>query len=131
MAIRTGATGGLTFRGQVVSRCRGWELSINKDALEDTCLGTFDREYIEGLRGATGSTTILYDPDDSVAVPLLNRILQNEEDPDAVGLVLNTPTNQKLDVAVLITSQSTPMQVGEIVAVAISFQVTGPIVGSY
>ena len=131
MAVRTGANGALTFRGQVVNRCRGWDLNIQRDAIEDTCLGTFDRTYVEGLRGATGSTAILYDPDDPAAVALLNRILQDGGAADDVGLVLNTLTNQKLEVAVLITGQDTPMNVGDVVAVSVNFQVTGPIGGSY
>ena len=127
----TGANGALTFRGQTVSRCRSWSLNIQKDALEDTCLGTFDRTFIEGLRGATGSAVILYDPDSPTVPPLLNRILQNNGAAEDVGLVLNTLTNQKLEASVIITGQSTPMETGGVVAVSITFQITGPIGGGY
>jgi hypothetical protein len=131
MAVLTGATGALTRNGQTFSRCRSWSLDVTKDALEDTCLGVYDRTYIEGLRGATGSAVVLYDPDDAVAVSLFNRILTNESYVDTIGFVLSTRTNKKLECNALITSQSTPMSVGEAVAVSISFQVTGPINGAY
>jgi hypothetical protein len=104
---------------------------VTKDALEDTCLGVYDRTYIEGLRGATGSAVILYDPDDAAAVSLFNRILDDSGTADPIGFVLSTRTNKKLECNALITSQSTPMSVGEVVAVSISFQVTGPITGAY
>lgn len=131
MTVLTGANGSFTFRGQVVARCRAWQLGIDKDALDDTCLGTHDRTYIEGLRGANGSAVILYDPDSPTVPPLLNRILQNNGAPDDIGLVLNSSTNQKLEVSAIITNQSTPMNTGEAVAVSITFQVTGPIGGGY
>ena len=131
MAALTGANGSLTWEGQVVARCRSWSLDITKDALEDTCLGSFDRTYIEGLRGATGSAVILYDPAESTVISLLNRILQNESDSNAIGFVLNTRANQVLECSGLITSQSTPMSIGEATAISISIQVTGPIAGGY
>ena len=131
MAVLTGANGALTWEGQAIARCRSWSLDITKDALEDTCLGSFDRTYIEGLRGATGSAVILYDPANSLIVSLLNRILQDEADSNAVGFVLNTRVNQALECSALITSQSTPMAIGEATAVSISLQVTGPISGGY
>lgn len=99
--------------------------------MDDTCLGTFDRTFIEGLRGATGSVVILYDPTNATVVSLLNRILENEGDTDDIGFVLNTATNQRLECSALITSQSTPMSTGEAVAVSVSLQVTGPISGGY
>jgi hypothetical protein len=131
VAVLTGATAALTLNGQTVTRCRRWSLDIQKDSYEDTCLGTYDRTYIEGLRGATGSADILYDPDDAVTTSLLNRIFQDEGAADGLGLVLNTRTSTKLEFSALITSQSTPVSVGEAIAVSISFQVTGPITGSY
>lgn len=131
MAVLTGANGSLTFGGQTVARCRSWSLDISRDALDDTCLGSFDRTYIEGLRGATGSAVILYDPESPTAASLLNRILQNGATSDDIGFVLNTATSQKLECAALITSQSTPMSTGEAVAISVSLQVTGPISGGY
>lgn len=131
MAVLTGATGALTRNGQTVGRCRSWSLDVAKDALEDTTLGVYDRTYIEGLRGATGSAVVLYDPDDQQAVALFNRILQNDETEDVIGFVLGTRLNKKLECNALITSQSTPVSVGEVVAISVSLQVTGPIAGAY
>jgi hypothetical protein len=131
MAVLTGANGAFTFNGQTVGRCRSWSLDISRDALEDSCLGSYNRTYIEGLRGATGSAVILYDPTNVVVASLLNRILQNGATSDDIGFVLNTATSQKLECAALITNQSTPMSTGEAVAISVSLQVTGPISGGY
>ena len=65
MAVLTGAHGALKYEGRTVGKCRDWSLNINRDALEDTCLGENDRTYVKGLRGAAGSATMFYDPADT------------------------------------------------------------------
>ena len=62
MAVLTGASGGLLFKGASAGCVRSWSLNLTKDALETTCLGERDRQYVPGLRGATGTADILYDP---------------------------------------------------------------------
>ena len=68
MAVLTGANGALKYEGKTVAKCRSWSLSVSRDALEDTCIGTDDRSYVKGLRGGSGSATVLYDPSDSAGV---------------------------------------------------------------
>jgi hypothetical protein len=131
MAVLTGANGALTYKGDSVARCRGWSVDIARDALETTCLGVFDREFIAGLRGSSGQTTILYDPTDTIAVGLLNSIFDNDPSPSSVGLILNTRTQQTLSCQVLLTSVGTPMETGQAVACTVAFQVTGAIQGGF
>ena len=71
MAVLTGADGKVMVGGAQILKCRDYTISVSKDALETSHLGSYDREYVEGLRGATGSMTILYDPTESTAVSLL------------------------------------------------------------
>lgn len=131
MAVLTGAHGALKLGGKTLAHCRSWSLDVSKDALETTCLGSFDRVFVEGLRGATGSAVIMYDPDDADSATLLNRIFLNEAPEDSVGMVLDTRTGKGLEFKALITSTSTPMNTGEAVAVSVSIQVTGPITGGF
>jgi hypothetical protein len=132
MAVLTGAHGALTYQGQTVAHCRSWSLDISKDALETTCLGTHNRVYIEGLRGATGSAVVFYDPLDTDSATLLNRIFLDDAAADGIGMVLDTRAGgKKLEFEALITSASTPMNTGEAVAVTIGLQVTGPITGGF
>ena len=90
MAVLTGSTGALRYNNNKVAKVRSWSLTINKDALEDTCLGTYDRSYVQGLYGATGSATILYDPGDVPGSDLLNSIFDNSSSGDPASSCLTT-----------------------------------------
>lgn len=131
MGVLTGASGELRYNGIRVGKCRNFALDISRDALESTALGSRDRTYAEGLRGATGSATVLYDKDDTSTVQLLNSILRDVPAQDSVGFVLNTSLNTVLEVSAILTQVSTPVSVGEVTACSLSFQVSGPISGSF
>ena len=131
MAVVTGSNGELRYRGVRIGKCRNFSLDISRDALETTTLGTFDRTYTEGLRGATGSATILYDDSDTATADLLNSIFSNDNGPQAVSMVLNTTNNTTLEFRALLTQVSTPVSVGEVTACSVNIQVTGPFEGSF
>ena len=60
--ILTGADGMLKYGNSACVKVRNWSLSINRDAIDVSCLNTYDREYVAGLRSATGSATLLLRP---------------------------------------------------------------------
>ena len=129
MAVLTGANGALKYEGRTVAKCRSWSLSISRDALEDTCIGTDDRSYVKGLRGASGSATVLYDPSDTNGVALLNSIFNNSASDD-VEFVFNGAAGQ-FKCTALLTTVNPSVSVGDVQAVGLSFQVSGPIEGRY
>ena len=129
MAVLTGANGALKYEGRTVAKCRSWTLSINRDALEDTCIGTDDRSYVKGLRGASGSATVLYDPSDTNGVALLNSIFDNTASDDVV-FVFNGSSGQ-FKCTALLTTVNPSVSVGDVQAVSLGFQVSGPIEGRY
>lgn len=131
MAVLTGTGGELRYNGARVGKCRQFSLEVNRDVLETTALGQWDRTYVEGLRGATGSATVLYDQDDSATRSLLNSVFRNEDGPQAVEFVLNTATNTELSVRAVVTNVSTPVTVGEVIACSVNFQVSGPVAGAF
>lgn len=131
MAVATGTNGELRYNGVRIGKCRNFSIDISREALETTTLGTYDRSYVEGLRGATGSTTVLYDKDDTSTVQLLNSILRNGDGAQSFGLVLNTSLNTVLEVSAVLTQVTTPVAVGDVVACSVNFQVTGPIAGAF
>lgn len=131
MAIVTGSNGELRYRGTRVAKCRSFSLDISKDALETTTIGSYNRSYIEGIRGATGSATVLYDPEDFATVDLINSILQNGNKGQGMSMVLNTTSNNALEFQAVVTQVSVPVSVGEVTACNVNFQVTGPIEGSF
>ena len=130
MAVLTGAHGELRYEGRKVGKCRDWSLNISRDALETSCVGSEDRTYVKGLRGAVGAATVLYDPSDSNTSALLNSIFNNS-DSDDIDFVFNQPNGSRFKCTAFLTSVSHPVTTGDVQAVACSFQVSGPIDGRY
>lgn len=131
MAAITGTNGELRYAGVRVAKCRNFSIDINRDALETTSLGETDRTYIKGIRGATGSATILYDEENETTVNMLNSIFDDSASEDAISMYLNTTTNKRLACAAFLTQVGTPVSVGEVTACSVNFQITGPIDGTF
>jgi len=129
--VLTGADGQLKYQGSVVGKVRDWSITVTKDALEDTCLGDYDRSYTQGLRSTTGSATVLYDPGNAQAVVFLNSILNNSNMEESVEFVFNRLDDQAFKCKGFLTSVSPSVNVGEVQAVSVSFQVSGKPVGTF
>lgn len=126
MAVLTGSSAEFRYKGARIGKCRSISIDVSRDALETTSLGDYDRTYTNGLRGATGSATVLYDETDSAVVELANAIFRNDEGPQSFGMFLNTTTGKALRFQAIITQSSTPVSIGEAIACSFSFQVSGP-----
>lgn len=132
MAVLTGKNGALTWNGTIIGKVRSWSLDVSKDALETTSLGIHDRTYTTGMRGATGSADLMYDPAEGQAVELLNSILSNDASvSQSVGFVLDSAGGKSLTCEAFLTAVSPSVSVGEIQACSVSFQVSGAITGSF
>ena len=130
MAVLTGADGRLMYGVQPIAKCRDWSLSVAKDALETTCLASDDRTYVEGLRGTTGSATLLYDPTESSANDLLNSIFGNDSF-DTLRFVLNKADGSTFECTGFLTSVSPSVSTGAVSAVSVNFQVSGKPTGQF
>lgn len=107
-------------------------MSVNKDALETTNLGVVDRTYVPGLRGATGSAEVMYDPTDKQALQLLNSIFSDDESVgSSVTFTLDRTGGVGLACSAFVTSVSPSVNVGDIQVCSVSFQVSGPITGGF
>ncbi len=131
MTVQTGADGQLKYNNRIIGRCRDWSLSVNKDAIEDTCLGTYDRTYVEGLRGATGSATVLYDPSDDSANAMLNSVFANEQGQPTMEVLLSRGSARSFTCSGFLTSVSPSVSVGAATACSVSFQVSGKTSGGF
>jgi len=135
MAVLTGADGQLFCGTQAFAKCREWSLQITKDALEDTCLGDYDRTYVEGLRGTTGTATLLYDPSNSTANTFLNSILEDNTTTQELTFKLNRrglpDGGGSFVCSGFLTSVSPSVSVGSVQAVSVSFQVNGKPEGGF
>ena len=129
MAVLTGADGKVLVNGAQILKARDYTISVAKDALESTTLGNYDREYVEGLRGATGSMTVLYDPLESTAVNLLNSILTTDGTSQKVDFVFTSQDNKKLVYSGFITSVSQSVSTGAVQAASCNFQISGAVEG--
>ena len=138
--ILTGADGQLKFGSRGLAKVRNWSLSVQRSAIDVTCLEEFDRSYVAGVRNTTGSATVYYDPSQTDDVRLLNSIFEDrdcgtDECTEQVTFVLNKCNfpggTGTFACEVLITEVGPAVNVGEATAVNISFQVTGAVDGVF
>ena len=135
MAVLTGADGQLLYGNTVIAKIRDFSITVNKDALETTCLATYDRTYVEGLRGTTASATLLYAPENSTANKLLNSVFETEGIEEELTFKMNRKNapngGGNFIVTGFITSLSPSVSVGAVQAVAITVQVNGKPEGGF
>lgn len=132
MAVMTGSDGALRVGGSAVCRVRNWSLNITRDALDVTCLAGEWRDYVDGLKGATGSATLIYDPQESAAVALLNSIFASDSAANvSADFVLSTAGGKQFTANALITGATPSVSVGEVSTVDVQFQITGAITGTF
>ncbi len=138
MAVRTGATARLGFSAggtgtyTTIAKVRDITLNINRDALETTGIGETDRTYAYGIRGTSGSGTLLYDPSDSGTAAIINQVLAETEALSTIQLQLDTgSTAGTISGSVLITATGASVSVGDLITVPISFTMSGKPTGSF
>lgn len=136
MAVKTGATAQLKFLVSgvytTIAKVRNVQIDFNRDALETTGIGQVDRTYAYGIRGTSGSGTLLYDSADAATVALLNSALSNSETLVGIQLVLDSSVGAgTLTGDALLTAVGQAVAVGDLITVPISFTISGKPTGSY
>jgi predicted secreted protein len=136
MAVKTGATAQLQIKSGAsyitVAKVRDITLNFNRDALETTGIGEKDRTYAYGIRGTSGSGTLLYDSTDSGTQQVLNHILSDAETLSGVKIVLDTgSSNGTITGDALITATGASVSVGDLISVPISFSMSGKPTGTF
>lgn len=118
----------IKWNGTVLGLARDISLSISKDALETTTLANRDRTFVGGLRGATGTCSLLFDDTDTLVASLLNRITGNASTTEDGSLTFNFAADgARFTLPVLITSVGMTASSGDLVTAEVEFQVTGPL----
>ncbi len=136
MAVKTGATAQLQILSGAsyltIAKVRDITLNFNRDALETTGIGEKDRTYAYGIRGTSGSGTLLYDSTDSGTREVLNHILSDTETLSGVKIVLDTgASNGTITGDALITATGASVSVGDLISVPISFSISGKPTGTF
>lgn len=132
MAVKTGSTAELRFQGAAIAKVRDVSLTIVRDALETTGIGQKDRTYAYGVRGTTGTGTLLYDAANAATTATMNRLLNDSESTDTIAMVLDTSLAEgTLQGDALITQAGVSVSVGSVVSVPISFSFSGKPSGTF
>lgn len=136
MAVKTGATAKLQILSGAsyidVGKVRDVTLNFNRDALETTGIGQRDRTYAYGIRGTSGSGTLIYDATDSGTREVLNHILNDTETLSGIKLIPDTSgSTGTITGDALITATGTAVSVGDLITVPISFTISGKPTGTF
>lgn len=127
MAVLTSAHASLMYKGVLVGRVRNFSVNITRDALSTTQLGDWNQTYTNGLRGATASGTLLYDPAETQMIEMMTGIFSDSGTPDAVIVKMDTTGNKSISFNAFITSMGASVSFGEASACSIELQITGAI----
>jgi hypothetical protein len=119
MAV-TSTTGSFTIAGSTAV-VRDASIDISRDTLETTNLGESSRTYVTGLRGATGSATLLYE--NSLLDDVYAKI--NTDSQSAITATLTLTTGKTISGSVLITSVGSTVTVGDVTSTNVAFTFTG------
>jgi hypothetical protein len=100
---------------------RNASIDIARDTLETTNLGESSRGYVTGLRGATGSATLLYE--NSLLDDVYAKI--NTDSQGSITATLTLTTGKTISGSVLITSVGSTVTVGDVTSTNVAFTFTG------
>jgi|TARA_S200002703_G_scaffold123221_1_gene109162 hypothetical protein len=121
MAV-TSTTGNFSITGlDSTVVVRDASVDISRDTLETTNLGDSSRTYVTGLRGASGSATLLYE--NSLLDDVYAKI--NTDSQGAITATLTLTTGKTISGSVLITSVGSTVTVGDVTSTNVAFTFTG------
>jgi len=121
MAV-TSTTGNFSITGlDSTVVVRDASVDISRDTLETTKLGDSSRTYVTGLRGASGSATLLYE--NSLLDDVYAKI--NTDSQGAITATLTLTTGKTISGSVLITSVGSTVTVGDVTSTNVAFTFTG------
>ena len=100
---------------------RDASIDISRDTLETTNLGESSRAYVTGLRGASGSATLLYE--NTLLDDVYAKI--NTDSQGSITATLTLTTGKTISGSVLITSVGSTVTVGDVTSTNVAFTFTG------
>lgn len=132
MAIKTSASAELRFDGSAIAKVRDVSITFSREALETTGIGQKDRTYAYGVRGTSGSGTLLYDPNDNATTSAINRLLDDSEATNSVSMVLDTNSSVgTITGDALITQAGASVSAGALVSMPVTFTFSGKPSGTF
>lgn len=126
----TGSNGALYVAGNRLAKIRNWTIQASVETLNTTRTGDTAQKFIHGRQNYSGSCTALYYEDDTnyleLSALLSNIIRTSGTSATATAqLRLELASTRRIEATVLFTSADISATASEIIAVDLSFQVTG------
>jgi hypothetical protein len=136
MAFYTGSTGSLVFDGKPIAKIRDWSLDTTVELLSTNTIDSAVNTFTPGVKGATGSATLMYyklESGESATLnqftTLLAKIMKKGAigEADRVLLELNVGGGSADDIKfnAYITSAQVSVGTGELSVVPIQFTMDG------
>jgi len=138
MGFYTGRTGSLAVAGGLpVAKIKDWSLDTTVELLSTNDISSFANTFTPGVKGATGSATLLYyrlESGESASfqqfTAMLGKVMKTgaiERDTDRVFMELNVggDTSDDIKFFAFITSASVGVSTGELSTVQIQFTMDG------
>jgi len=138
MGFYTGRTGSLAVAGGLpVAKIKDWSLDTTVELLSTNDISSFANTFTPGVKGATGSATLLYyrlESGESASfqqfTAMLGKVMKTgaiERDIDRVFMELNVggDTSDDIKFFAFITSASVGVSTGELSTVQIQFTMDG------
>jgi len=125
MTVANGIHGEVRLGGRKIAKVTSASINIERQTLDTTGIGEMDDEFAYGKRNTSGSATLLYKTDDEPTRDLINRILEDEESPDDLELILYKGGSKAVSGFALISSLGLSMSVNENTSVNVAFVFSG------
>lgn len=123
MAIYSGKDGRLEFDNARIGRIRSWSLQSSFDTLDVTNLGNDARAYTPGLKGATGSASLIYHDDNTEIRTILDNCITGGTPASAqIELMWD---NKEIQFRAYVNSATITCSTGEVMSADIQFTMTG------
>lgn len=130
MSTLTGAQGIILLEGVQIGSVGRFTANINRDAIEDTPVGVWDRTYVRGLRGLTANLSVFYNLDNVTAREFFNSIFLNADTTEELTFQFDTVTLTSLESRGFLTSLGASVAAGAAQTMDCQWQGTGPITGN-
>ena len=120
----------------LMATCKTWQISPTKAVVDTTTLGATVRSYKGGLLDASGSMTVMYEADNSLAAKKARKIFESlilpyDEGEGEVELYLSSTdvsdADRKIVAPVIFESGQITAAIGTIIEASINFRLNGTI----
>jgi hypothetical protein len=136
MGFYTGRSGSLVYNGKSIAKIRDWSLETTVELLSTNTIDSTSNTFTPGVKGATGSATMMYyrlESGESTTLnpftDLLSKVMKGGavQETDRVYIELNVGGDSKDDIKfnAYITSAQVSVSTGELSVVPIQFTMDG------